>query len=80
MLNQSTSPVQERFRVAMLSERERQVLTLLAAGLTGKEIASTLQISPKTAETHLRRIYEKLGVSKAVVAMRVAIRCGVVAA
>jgi len=80
MMNHPNLQVHENFRVATLSQREREVLALVSEGLTAKEIANTLHIAPKTAGTHMRRIYEKLGVNKAVVAMRVAIRCGLVAA
>ncbi|MGW1884903.1 response regulator [Streptomyces sp. NPDC001970] len=44
-----------------LSERERQVLTLVARGLTNTEIAETLALSPLTAKTHVSRIMGKLG-------------------
>ena len=46
-----------------LSERERQILRLLAAGLSNDEIASTLFLSTNTIKTHLKRIFEKLGVN-----------------
>jgi len=45
-----------------LSEREQQVLDLLAQGLIYKEIAEKLQISYETVHTYIRRIYEKLQV------------------
>ena len=45
-----------------LSEREREVLTHLAQGLTDREIAERLGISPRTVETHVGRILHKLGV------------------
>ncbi|MBV1937130.1 response regulator transcription factor [Streptomyces sp. BV286] len=44
-----------------LSERERQVLTLVARGLNNTEIAETLGLSPLTAKTHVSRIMGKLG-------------------
>jgi ATP/maltotriose-dependent transcriptional regulator MalT len=44
-----------------LSKREREVLGLLGEGLTNSEIAARLFISPKTAEHHVGRIYQKLG-------------------
>ncbi|MFD7442229.1 response regulator [Streptomyces sp. NPDC059909] len=43
-----------------LSDRERQVLTLVARGLTNTEIAETLALSPLTAKTHVSRIMGKL--------------------
>ena len=45
-----------------LSEREQQVLDLLAQGLIYKEIAEKLEISNETVHTYIRRIYEKLQV------------------
>lgn len=45
-----------------LSERERQVLRLLAEGASNKDISSTLHISVKTLDKHLERIYQKLDV------------------
>jgi DNA-binding NarL/FixJ family response regulator len=47
---------------ANLTERERQVLQLLAEGLTQTAIAAELYISPKTVGTHIQRILTKLGV------------------
>jgi non-specific serine/threonine protein kinase len=48
--------------VRILSERQRQIAELVAAGKPNKTIAATLQISEKTVEKHLSAIYEKLGV------------------
>src|SRR6202012_6254406 len=48
--------------LAELSEREQQVLDLLAQGLIYKEIADKLSISYETVHTYIRRIYEKLQV------------------
>jgi DNA-binding NarL/FixJ family response regulator len=44
-----------------LTEREREVMSLVAAGLTNDEIAERLVISPATAKTHVSRILLKLG-------------------
>lgn len=44
-----------------LSKREREVLRLLGEGLTNAEIAKRLFISPKTAEHHVGRVFQKLG-------------------
>ena len=45
-----------------LSDREAEVLRLLAEGLTDREIADSLTISPRTVETHVSSILHKLGV------------------
>ncbi|WP_234320069.1 response regulator [Streptomyces sp. SBT349] len=47
-------------RLDRLSDRERQVLALVARGLTNTEIADTLRLSPLTAKTHVSRIMGKL--------------------
>jgi LuxR family maltose regulon positive regulatory protein len=46
-----------------LSSREQEVVELIAAGLTNKEIAEMLTISPETAKKHVANICTKLGVS-----------------
>ncbi len=46
-----------------LSPREREILKLAAKGLTNREIAQTLSISPNTVKVHLSNIYEKTGVT-----------------
>jgi two-component system response regulator DevR len=48
-------------RLAPLSEREREVLRLVARGMTNKEIAQTLVISAATARNHVSHILEKVG-------------------
>jgi ATP/maltotriose-dependent transcriptional regulator MalT len=47
-----------------ISAREYEVLELLAEGLSNKEIATRLFVSPNTIKTHLARLYEKLEVSR----------------
>jgi DNA-binding NarL/FixJ family response regulator len=56
-------PAATRAEVADLSAREREVLELVAAGLTNEEIAERLYLSVRTVERHLSNIYAKLGVS-----------------
>lgn len=48
---------------SLLTRREREILALLMTRLSDKEIARRLDISPSTVNTHLKRIYRKLGVS-----------------
>jgi len=50
---------------SLLSDRELQILSLLAEGLVKKEIAKKLSISYATVDTHVGRIYQKLDVSNA---------------
>ncbi|MFP5257244.1 MAG: helix-turn-helix transcriptional regulator [Acidimicrobiia bacterium] len=57
-----------------LSERERQVLALVAAGRTNRQIGAELFISPKTASVHVSNILAKLGVASRVEAAAVAHR------
>jgi len=60
-----------------LTEREREVLILLARGLSTKEIASTLDIGGRTVETHRSNLMRKLGVRSVAVLTQVAIREGI---
>jgi two-component system, NarL family, response regulator NreC len=59
-----------------LSDRERDVLHLLALGHTNKEIAKLLFISVRTAETHRARIMEKLGLHSRAELVRYALAAG----
>ncbi len=59
-----------------LTRRQAEVLTKLAAGLTNKQIAAELYLSPATVERHLATIYAKLGLSGRVDAARYAIEHG----
>jgi len=58
----------------LLTRRELDVLRLLGEGLSNREIAERLFISPKTAEHHLSRIYSKLGVNTRTEAASYAVR------
>ncbi|MGJ8641626.1 MAG: response regulator [Opitutaceae bacterium] len=61
----------------LLSDRESQVLELLADGLQKREIAEQLHISYPTVDAHVRHIYEKLNVKNAPSAVRTAYRMGI---
>ncbi|WP_162005678.1 response regulator transcription factor [Dictyobacter vulcani] len=56
-----------------LTGREKEVLQLLASGLTNIQIADQLVISPRTVQTHLSTIYAKLGVATRSAATRYAL-------
>jgi two-component system response regulator NreC len=63
-----------------LTQREREVLQLVAEGKTTKQIAQTLGISAKTAESHRTRIMRKLEIHDTAGLVRYAIRRGVIQA
>ncbi len=61
-----------------LSDRELEVLNLMAKGAGNKEIAASLDISESTVKTHVQSIFQKLGVDKRVEAVTQAIRKGII--
>jgi DNA-binding NarL/FixJ family response regulator len=65
-------------RLAVLTEREREVVRLVATGLSNEEIARELFISPLTAKTHITRAIAKLGVRDRVQLVIVAFEDGLV--
>jgi HD-GYP domain-containing protein (c-di-GMP phosphodiesterase class II) len=67
-----------RTQVGGLTDREVEVLALVAKGQSIKEIAGTLTISPKTADAHIQHIYTKLGVSTRAGATLFAVQNGLV--
>jgi len=73
---------EERKRAASdpLSEREREVLRLLALGHTNQEIAAQLYISVRTAETHRAHIMRKLGLASRAELVRYALDNGMIEA
>jgi DNA-binding NarL/FixJ family response regulator len=66
-------------RVPHLSPREREILDLLAQGLTGERIATQLFLSPETVRTHVRNAMEKLEANTRVHAIAIALRQGEIA-
>ncbi len=74
----SSSRDDDRKRFDGLTEREREVVRLIAEGLTNREIAEKLHISVKTVETHRTHIMEKLDLHDRAHLVRYAIRKGLI--
>jgi two-component system, NarL family, response regulator NreC len=68
--------VQDRYDA--LSEREREVLQLVAEGRSSKEVAGLLSISPATVETHRTHILQKLGLRNTSELVLYAVRRGII--
>jgi two-component system, NarL family, nitrate/nitrite response regulator NarL len=66
----------EGVHVRELTQREREILLLTADGRSAPAIASTLQVSPGTVNTHLLSSFEKLGVCDRAAAVAVAAEIG----
>ena len=75
-LVEAAAAERKRAEVDPLSEREREVLRLLALGHTNQEIAKMLYISVRTAETHRAHIMQKLGLSSRAELVRFALSEG----
>jgi len=63
---------------AILSPRERQIVTMVVNGLSSAAIGTQLHLSPKTVDTYRSRIMAKLGVSGLTALVRLAVREGLV--
>ena len=62
-----------------MTDREVEVLRLVSRGLSAKQVASRLVISPKTARNHIEHIYTKIGVSNRAGASLFAVQQGLLA-
>jgi PAS domain S-box-containing protein len=62
--------------IKALSERQRQVLTLVAKGLLNKQIAGVLGLSEKTVKMHRAIVMERLGISRSAEMVRLAVEAG----
>jgi DNA-binding NarL/FixJ family response regulator len=72
--------IQPSGRIDPLTEREREVLHLLALGSSNKEIMQKLQVTEATVKAHVRHILSKLGAQSRTQAILVAMRLGLVTA
>jgi HD-GYP domain-containing protein (c-di-GMP phosphodiesterase class II) len=79
LLDAVGEPIPRIERPAGLTEREAQVIGLLARGLQTKQVARALEISVKTADTHVQNAYRKIGVSTRAAATLFAMEHGLVA-
>ncbi|MBI5352205.1 MAG: response regulator transcription factor [Chloroflexi bacterium] len=73
-------PAEEKVSLDGLTEREHEVLTHLAEGISNDEIAASLVISPKTVERHRENIMRKLNLHSRSELVRYAIRKGIIKA
>jgi DNA-binding NarL/FixJ family response regulator len=73
------APSSQRRRLAPLTERERQVLRLVAERYSNDEIAGLLVIAESTAKTHVRRIFAKIGARDRAQAVVIAYQGGLMA-
>jgi DNA-binding NarL/FixJ family response regulator len=64
----------------VLSKREREIMDLLAQGLTGEQVAERLFLSPETIKTHIRNAMSKLEANTRVHAIAIALREGFISA
>jgi two-component system NarL family response regulator len=73
-----TAKLTGRMRKPELTPREQEVLRLLVAGKSNKELATTLGLSGDTVKTHLTHLFSKLGVSDRTQAATIALKRGLV--
>ncbi len=77
-LREGPEGVEEASTSEGLTRRQREILQLIAEGKSTKEIASVLDVSVKTVETHRMRLMDRLGIHDVPGLVRYAIRAGIV--
>lgn len=78
LIGRAISTTSEDYLVEELTEREMEVLDLLAEGLANKQIALELSISEHTVKFHVSSIYTKLGATNRTEAVRIGARLGLI--
>ena len=78
LIRQAIAANPEEYLVEELTEREMEVLELLADGLANKQIALDLEISEHTVKFHVSSIYTKLGAANRTEAVRIGARLGLI--
>jgi DNA-binding CsgD family transcriptional regulator len=73
VVEEESTPSPKAEETAGLSDRELEILRLVAQGMTDSQVASRLYISPRTVGQHLRSIYRKLAVPTRAAAAKVAV-------
>jgi DNA-binding CsgD family transcriptional regulator len=70
---------QERMEALGITPREHEILALMAAGLSNREIAETLFVSENTVKTHSSRLFSKLNARRRTQAVQIAKQAGLIA-
>lgn len=78
MSKNAGKPATQKNESALLTEREKEVIRCFGNGLSYKETAAELFLSPRTVETHRNTIMEKLGIHSLAELIKFAIRAGIV--
>ncbi|HQV70820.1 MAG: response regulator transcription factor [Anaerolineae bacterium] len=78
VLSAAVKDVAHRNAIPMLTPREQETLELMANGLTNRAIAIKLDISPRTVDSHIAAIYEKLGAQSRTEAAKIAREQGLI--